>query len=51
MIMLSQKVVKINRKNKKQRRILLITNMNVLNIKLSGWLFTSHKIKRKISLG
>ena len=56
-IILSLKVEKINRKNKKQIRIFLLTNQNIFNIKPCGKfnsmlakLFNSVKIKRKISL-
>ena len=41
--------MKINRKNKKQKRFFLITNLNVLNVKPGGF-FSSIKIKRKIPL-
>ncbi len=47
-IVLSVKLIKINHVNKKQQRILLLTNINMYNISPNDS-FLSNRIKRKIS--
>jgi hypothetical protein len=48
-ILMSSTVVKINHVNKRQQRVLAVTNLHILNI-ASPTSFLPNRIKRKITL-